>query len=64
MQATASLEIGQMAPDFKLKGPAGQPVTLSEYRGQKNVVLVFFPLAFSGVCSHQLPAIEMEMPKF
>ncbi len=64
MQATASLEIGQMAPDFKLKGPAGQPVTLSEYRGQKHVVLVFYPLAFSGVCSHQLPAIEKELSKF
>ena len=61
MQTTGSLEIGQEAPDFSLKGPGGQPVTLSEYRGRNNVVLVFFPLAFSPVCSHQLPAIEKEM---
>lgn len=61
MQETAKLEIGQTAPDFSLRGPAGQPVTLSEYRGQKNVVLVFYPLAFSPVCSHQLPAIQKEM---
>ena len=64
MQASAALEIGQMAPDFKLKGPGGQPVTLSEYRGQRNVVLVFYPLAFSPVCSHQLPAIQHEIARF
>ena len=64
MQATAALETGQAAPEFKLKGPGGQIVTLSEYRGKKHVVLVFYPLAFSPVCSHQLPAIEKEMARF
>jgi peroxiredoxin len=64
MQATAALEVGQVAPEFKLKGPGGQFVTLSEYRGKKNVVLVFFPLAFSPVCSHQLPAIERQISRF
>ena len=64
MQATAPLEIGQMAPEFRLKGPGGQFVALSEYRGRKNVVLVFYPLAFSAVCSRQLPAIEKEIARF
>jgi peroxiredoxin len=64
MQAIASLEVGQEAPDFKLRGPGGQPVTLSEFRGSRNVVLVFFPLAFSPVCSHQLPAIERDIARF
>ena len=64
MQATATLEIGQQAPDFKLKGPGGQPVALSEFRGRKHVVLVFYPLAFSGVCSHQLPTIQSDLTKF
>lgn len=54
------LDVGQVAPDFELRGPGGQPVTLSEYRGQRNVVLVFFPAAFSGVCTHQLPDIERD----
>jgi peroxiredoxin len=54
-------EVGAMAPDFRLKGPDGQFVTLSEYRGHNAVILVFFPLAFSPTCSHQLPAIEREM---
>jgi peroxiredoxin len=64
MQATAVLEIGQVAPEFRLKGPGGQFISLSEYRGKKNVVVVFFPLAFSPVCSHQLPAIEKDIARF
>src|SRR5437867_3485500 len=64
MQTTATLEIGQQAPDFKLKGPGGALVSLSEQRGKKNVVLVFYPLAFSPVCSHQLPDIQKQSSKF
>ena len=64
MQSTATLDVGQAAPDFKLKGQGGRWVTLSEYRGGKNVMLVFYPLAFSGVCSHQLPTIEEDLPRF
>lgn len=57
-------DIGQEAPDFSLRGPGGAPFTLSEYRGDKNVLLVFFPLAFSRICSHQLPELQREMPRF
>jgi len=64
MQAAASLEVGQVAPDFKLKGPGGQFLTLSEFRGKKNVLLVFYPLAFSPVCSHQLPLIQKDLDRF
>src|SRR5262249_21477292 len=64
MQATLSPEVGQAAPDFKLKGPGGQFVTLSEFLGRKNVLLVFYPLAFSPVCSHQLPMIQNELERF
>lgn len=63
-QATQVPEIGQAAPEFKLRGPGGQSVSLSDYQGSKNVVLVFYPLAFSPVCSHQLPLIEKELAKF
>lgn len=54
-------EVGETAPDFRLRGPDGQIVTLSEFRGVNPVVLAFFPLAFSPVCSHQLPDIEGRM---
>jgi peroxiredoxin len=58
------LTVGQPAPDFRLKGPDGQFVTLSEFRGQRPVMLVFFPLAFSPVCSHQLPGLQRDLARF
>lgn len=64
MSPLAGLEVGREAPDFKLKGPGGQFITLTEHRGHKNVVLAFFPLAFSPVCSHQLPTIQRDLAKF
>lgn len=63
MSSNTTLEVGQAAPDFKLKGPGGQPVTLSEYRGNRNVLLVFYPLAFSPGCAHQLPEVQKELPR-
>ena len=50
--------VGQEAPDFTLKNQAGEQVTLSSFRGVKNVVLVFYPLAFSGVCTKQFTDIS------
>jgi peroxiredoxin (alkyl hydroperoxide reductase subunit C) len=52
-----AVEVGSEAPDFTLRDESGEPVTLSSFRGERNVVLVFFPLAFSGVCTKQLTAI-------
>lgn len=57
-------DVGQEAPDFRLRGPGGAWTTLSEYRGERPVVLVFYPLAFSPVCSHQLPEIQKALPRF
>jgi peroxiredoxin len=45
------IRVGDMAPDFTLPSAVGDKVTLSDYRGKKNVVLLFYPAAFSGVCS-------------
>jgi mycoredoxin-dependent peroxiredoxin len=52
------LEVGAEAPDFTLKDQNGQPVTLSSFRGIKNVLLVFFPLAFTGICQGELDEIR------
>ncbi|MFC4912683.1 peroxiredoxin [Actinomadura gamaensis] len=57
-----AVEVGGVAPDFELKDQHGTPVKLSDFRGEKNVVLVFFPLAFSGVCTGELCAIRDELP--
>ncbi len=48
-----SLQIGDIAPDFTLKATDKSDVSLSNYKG-KNVVIVFFPLAFTGVCTTEL----------
>lgn len=48
-------QVGNLAPDFTLPSTGGEPVTLSSYRGRNSVVLVFYPLDFSPVCSMQLP---------
>ena len=58
-----AVEGGQEAPDFELKDQHGQPVRLSSFRGAKNVVLVFYPLAFSGVCTGELCALRDEFPE-
>jgi peroxiredoxin len=58
-----AVEIGDVAPDFELKDQHGSPVRLSEFRGQKNVVLVFYPLAFSGVCTSELCALRDSFPE-
>jgi peroxiredoxin len=57
-------EVGQEAPEFRLRGPGGTFHTLSEHRGHNPVVLVFFPLAFSPVCSHQLPELQARQAEF
>ena len=58
-----AVEVGQLGPDFELKDQHGTPVRLSGFRGKKNVVLVFYPLAFSGVCSGELAAMRDEFPE-
>ena len=58
-----AVEVGDKAPDFELKDQHGTPVKLSGFAGQKNVVLVFYPLAFSGVCSGELAALRDEFPQ-
>jgi peroxiredoxin len=52
-----AIEVGEVAPDFTLRNTAGEEVTLSSFRGEKNVVLVFYPAAFSSFCATQLSEI-------
>jgi len=58
------LEVGTEAPDFTLKDQNGQPVTLSDLRGDKTVLLVFFPLAFTGICQGELDEIRDHLPDY
>ena len=65
---TATLKVGDAAPDFTLPDANGSDpatkITLSDYRGKQNVVLAFFPYAFSGTCSAQMPSYEAELERF
>ena len=48
------IEIGQEAPDFELKDSDNNPVRLSSFRGDKPVLIVFYPFTFSGLCEGEL----------
>ena len=58
-----TVEVGTLAPDFELSDQHGQTVRLSDLRGHKAVVLVFYPFAFTGVCSGELHALQDERPE-
>ena len=59
-----SLEIGSIAPDFELNDQFGQKVSLSSFKGQKNVVINFFPFAFTGTCTGELCALRDDISAF
>jgi peroxiredoxin len=53
-----AVEVGQAAPEFTLTNQYGQPVSLADFRGEKNVVVMFYPFAFTGTCTGELCAIR------
>ncbi|AGL15288.1 peroxiredoxin [Actinoplanes sp. N902-109] len=53
-----SIDVGDQAPDFTLKDQNNQEVSLSDFRGRKAVLLVFYPLAFTGTCQGELTEIQ------
>lgn len=57
-------KVGEQAPDFVLKDQDGKEVRLSDFRGKRNVLLAFFPLAFTPVCSCQIPQYREDLQKF
>ncbi len=59
----SSAAVGAVAPDFTAKNQHGQPVTLSALRGAP-VVLVFYPYAFTGICTGELAAIQQQLSDF
>jgi peroxiredoxin len=59
-----SLLIGDLAPNFTLPNQFGEDVTLSQFRGVKPVVLVFYPLSFSGICTGELCEIRDNFARF
>lgn len=60
----AEPNVGEKAPDFTLKSTSGDMVSLSQFRGRKNVLVAFFPLAFRGVCTKENCACSEDYSKF
>ena len=59
-----ALETGQRAPDFTLRDQHGQEVSLSSFRGEKAVVVMFYPYAFSRVCTGELCEVRDTLPQW
>lgn len=59
-----SLTVGSQAPDFKLYAAMNEPVQLSDFHGKQNVLLLFFPQAFTGVCTKELCGVRDDINRY
>ena len=59
-----TLEVGAAAPDFTLKDQNNQEVSLSDFRGRKAVLLVFYPFTFAGTCQGELTEVSGAVDEF
>jgi len=59
-----AVAIGDKAPDFELVNQHGETVKLSSFQGKKPVVLVFYPLSFSGTCTEELCELRDNLSAF
>ena len=57
-------EVGSQAPDFTLKDQNNQDVSLASFRGERSVLVVFYPFAFSGICTSELCAVRDDLGDF
>lgn len=58
------VSVGSSAPDFTLKDQNNEEVVLSSFRGSKAVLVIFYPLAFTGICTGELCRVRDELPTF
>ena len=63
-QLQNSPQVGDPAPDFSAASTSGSEVSLSSFRGKRNVLLAFFPLAFTGTCSKELICFTEDFDQF
>ncbi|UCG09041.1 MAG: peroxiredoxin [Desulfobacterales bacterium] len=64
IDSTLKVKVGDPAPDFTLPSVSGEKITLSRYRGKKNVVISFVPSAWTPVCSDQWPGYNIVREMF
>ena len=56
--------VGEAAPDFSLDSTTGAPVRLFDHRGQRHVLLAFFPLAFTGTCTAEVCEFSSDFDRY
>ena len=59
-----SLTIGSPAPQFSLTNQHGENISLADYKGKKNVVVLYYPFAFSGICTGELCGLRDDLAAF
>jgi peroxiredoxin len=59
-----TLTIGQVAPDFTLNNQFGESVSLSSFKGKKNVIITFYPFSFTGICTGELCSLRDDLGSF
>lgn len=64
IDSSVNVEVGDRAPDFTLPSVSHGEISLSDYRGKKNVVISFVPAAFTPVCSDQWPGYNIMEEEF
>jgi len=64
LQLQNSPQVGEMAPDFIAPSTSGADVALSSFRGKRNVLVAFFPLAFTGTCTKELVCFTEDFDDF
>ena len=63
-QLQNSPQVGELAPEFTAASTSGKDVALSSFRGKSNVLLAFFPLAFTGTCTKELACFSEDFDRF
>src|SRR5437764_15249988 len=63
-QLQNSPQVGDLAPDFTAVSTSGNDVSLASFRGKRNVLLAFFPLAFTGTCTKELVCFTEDFDQF
>jgi peroxiredoxin len=58
------IDVGTQAPDFTLKDQNNQEIRLADLRGRKHVLLVFYPLAFTGICQGELQEVRDNLAEY
>ncbi|HZC69695.1 MAG TPA: peroxiredoxin [Jatrophihabitans sp.] len=58
------IRVGEDAPDFTLRDQNNEEFTLSAFRGSRAVLIVFYPLAFTGICTGELNRVQQDLDSF